>query len=114
MLTVWLDGWQMQCCGEPFGVGSRVSWTLNPDPDRAFQAGVLGPELAATVTHSAERHGGLPEDTPVTRAWVESVRAVLRRAGEPAVVREQRSADREDDEPDGLALVCYLVELRER
>jgi hypothetical protein len=27
-MTVWVDAWQLQCCGKPFGVGSRVSWTL--------------------------------------------------------------------------------------
>jgi hypothetical protein len=27
-LVVWVDGWQMQCCGTPFAVGSQVAWTL--------------------------------------------------------------------------------------
>ena len=27
-MTVWVDSWQMQCCGEPFCRGSQVAWTL--------------------------------------------------------------------------------------
>ena len=31
-MTVWVSAWQMQCCGKPFRIGSRVSWTLaQPD-----------------------------------------------------------------------------------
>ncbi len=33
-MTVWVDSWQMRCCGEPFRVGSQVAWTLSgADPD---------------------------------------------------------------------------------
>lgn len=43
---VFIDDWQMQCCGEPFTVGSTVTWTIfgrggDPSPD-SFAA-----ELAA-------------------------------------------------------------------
>jgi hypothetical protein len=27
-MTVWVDSWQMRCCGEAFHVGSQVAWTL--------------------------------------------------------------------------------------
>ncbi|ROO86953.1 hypothetical protein EDD29_4539 [Actinocorallia herbida] len=27
-VDVWMDDWQMECCGEPFQVGDRVTWTL--------------------------------------------------------------------------------------
>lgn len=27
-MTIWIGGWQMQCCGKPFRLGSRVAWTL--------------------------------------------------------------------------------------
>lgn len=37
MLLVWVDAWQMQCCGDPFAVGSRVAWTLS-EPDREWLA----------------------------------------------------------------------------
>jgi hypothetical protein len=28
IMTVWVGSWQMQCCGEPFHLGSQVAWTL--------------------------------------------------------------------------------------
>ena len=32
--TVWMDSWQMQCCGEAFHFGPQVAWTLgDADPD---------------------------------------------------------------------------------
>ncbi|WP_425564009.1 DUF6578 domain-containing protein [Nonomuraea longicatena] len=27
-LNIWVDGWQMDCCGEPFQVGSHVTLKL--------------------------------------------------------------------------------------
>jgi hypothetical protein len=76
VLVVWLDGWQVECCGEPFAIGSRVAWTLDERVDRAWLATVLGEALAATVTHAQEHHGNLPEDAPATDAVVTRVRAV--------------------------------------
>lgn len=32
-MTAWVDGWQMQCCGEPFRLGSQAAWPLRPAPD---------------------------------------------------------------------------------
>ena len=26
MATVWITDWEMECCGEPFGVGEYVEW----------------------------------------------------------------------------------------
>jgi hypothetical protein len=25
-ITVWVDSWQMQCCGQPFKIGTQVKW----------------------------------------------------------------------------------------
>ncbi len=60
VLTVWMDAWQLQCCGQPFNVGSTIDWTLAAPSDREFLASVLGDDLAGTVTHHEEHHGGLP------------------------------------------------------
>lgn len=73
-LTVWVDGWQMQCCGEPFAVGSRVSWTLG-DVDTEWLGAVLGAR-AAGVTAAEEHHGGLSEEVPETVATVSGISAV--------------------------------------
>ena len=72
-MTIWVDAWQMQCCGELFSVGSRVAWTLaKADPDR------LTPLLGASVTIDAaeEHHGGVPDATPRTKATVTAISAV--------------------------------------
>jgi hypothetical protein len=72
-LRVWVDDWQMQCCGEPFRAASKVAWTLvELDPDSLV--GVLGEEKAATVTHTEEHHSERGE--PPTEGIVKSVRAV--------------------------------------
>jgi hypothetical protein len=63
-MTIWVDGWQMQCCGEPFRLGSQVAWTLRAaDPD--WLEAVLGAQQI--VDAAEEHHGGVPEDTMPTR-----------------------------------------------
>ena len=73
---VWLDSWQMQCCGGKFSVGDRVSWTLVPEPDLEFPESVLGKARAALVTHREEHHGGLAAGAPTTSGVVRSIQAV--------------------------------------
>lgn len=73
-LTVWVDGWQMQCCGEPFAVGSQVSWRLG-DADRDWLGAVLG-AMAAGVDAAEEHHGGLSEEVQETAARVSGISAV--------------------------------------
>jgi hypothetical protein len=73
--TVWVDDWQMQCCGEAFSVGDRVSWRCAP-VDGKWLTESLGPELARTVTHHEEHHGG--EGTEPLIGTVLSIRAVCR------------------------------------
>jgi hypothetical protein len=74
--TIWLTAWQLQCCGEPFSLGSSVSWQVVP-PDEEWLTSVLGPELAQTVTGAEEHH----PTSSVPKAWnatgtVRSIRAV--------------------------------------
>jgi hypothetical protein len=72
-MTVWIDGWQMQCCGEPFRLGSQVAWTLGAaDPD--WLEAMLG--ALQTVDAVEEHHGGVPEDTVPTRGTVTHIAAV--------------------------------------
>jgi hypothetical protein len=63
-MLVRVDGWQMECCGEPFAVGSAVWWTLAVASDADRLTLVLGADLASGVTHSFDprRHsrGGQP------------------------------------------------------
>lgn len=45
--TVWVQDWQMQCCGEPFALGKRVSWPLSGEVDREYLGVVLGEQATA-------------------------------------------------------------------
>ena len=54
---VWVDDWQLQCCGTPFAIGDEVTWTLSSTPDRDWLFGIFGPEPAHRITHAEEHHG---------------------------------------------------------
>ena len=74
-MTVWVDSWQMRCCGEPFRVGSQVAWTLSgADPD--WLGAMLGADAQQTVDAAEEHHGGLPAETVPTRGTVARIAAV--------------------------------------
>jgi uncharacterized protein DUF6578 len=74
-MTVWVDSWQMQCCGEPFRVGSQVAWTLRAaDPDLLQK--MLGADSRQAADATEEHHGGVPEDTVPTRGTVTHIAAV--------------------------------------
>jgi len=123
-ILVWVDDWQMQCCGEPFAVGSPVSWTLE-DPDPDWLAAIVGDDLAARVDAAEEHHRGGPEQGPRTDGTVLSIRTVHCRyeAADPehpqmmspvpgsGVVTGTDTADGWEAERDGLAFVGYLVQL---
>ena len=123
-VTVWVDGWQVQCCGEPFSVGSQVSWTLSRCTDPAFATAVLGDDLASSLTHQEEHHGGLPDDAPTTTGVVRSIRAVscayapdaddrtcLRPVPGTSRVTDEVDADGWEPETDTLRFVAYIVGL---
>ena len=74
-MIVWVDGWQMQCCGEPFSVGSRVSWTLCPT-DTDYVDHMLGAEAGGAIDAAEEHHGGVREGTPETTGTVTAIAAV--------------------------------------
>jgi hypothetical protein len=125
MLTIWMDAWQMQCCGIPFSVGSQVEWTLVADSDRDFLTSVLGNEIASAVTHWEEHHGGLPEDAAATAGTVRAIRAVRcqygRSPGQPdgalypvaesATITRIESADGWDADDGEAKFVAYLIEI---
>ncbi|MET3960226.1 hypothetical protein ABIE44_000160 [Marmoricola sp. OAE513] len=75
-LVVWIDDWQWQCCGEPFQVGSEVDWTMSDQPDRDWLVPVLGAELAGSLTHAEDHHGGLENSHAGIAATVQRIRAV--------------------------------------
>lgn len=76
-LLVGVVDWQQQCCGEPFSVGSLVSWTLTRTIDATWVADRAGPELGAEVAHVEDHHDLAPTDVAsVVRGRVARIRAV--------------------------------------
>jgi hypothetical protein len=121
-MTVWVDAWQMQCCGSNFGVGSRVSWTL-ADADTDWLTTVLGDDV--TVDAAEEHHGGVPDGAPLTAATVTAIAAVhcqyspkpdrdertLAPVRSSAVLTPVTSADGWTPDRDGLHFAGYLVDV---
>lgn len=113
----------MQCCGEPFAVGSQVSWTLGA-ADTDWLGTVLGAR-AAGVGAAEEHHGGLPEEVPATAATVSGISAVhccyapapgedpkvLYPVPDTAVVTELTRADGWTPDRGDLQFAGYLVDL---
>jgi Family of unknown function (DUF6578) len=75
--VVWVASWQMECCGDPFAVGERVTWTTDDEVDDEWFVGALGLEKASRITHSEEHHADRKDDLTeitgrvlsITRAW---------------------------------------------
>ena len=115
-MTVWVDSWQMQCCGEPFRIGTQVAWPLGP-VGRGWLAELLGPDARQTVDAAQERHGAVPDDTVPTRGTVTRITAVHGRfaakaSPDSAVLTDLDSADGRTADRGDLRFVGYLVRLR--
>ena len=123
-MTVWVDSWQMQCCGEPFQVGSQVAWTLG-DADPDWLEAVLGTD-AHFVDAAEEHHGGVSEDAAPTRGTVTRIAAVhclyAPRPGSDSpvsypvpgsgVLTDIESADGWTADREDAQFVGYLVQLK--
>ncbi|MFR9794557.1 DUF6578 domain-containing protein [Streptomyces sp. MS06] len=80
-LTIWVDDWQMQCCGQSFAPGDVVSWTLlETDPED--HADVVGSERADEIDFREEHHGQGEGRAP-TSVEVVSIAEVHCRFGVP-------------------------------
>ncbi|RFA17136.1 hypothetical protein B7R22_00945 [Subtercola boreus] len=54
---IWVDGWQHECCGDPFSVGDDVTWAVN-GADKKWLSATLGTGLAESIRYSEEHHDG--------------------------------------------------------
>jgi|GEM_PF-1349290 len=125
--TVWVDDWQMHCCGDPFEVGARDSWTLVP-PEREWLATFLGEDQASRISDAEDHHARVTEDDARTRGTVKTISAVycrfLPRPGDddrtlyPALgsveVEARAAASGWEKELDGLRFVGYVVQVDAR
>lgn len=73
MALVWMDSWQMECCGDPFAVGDSVNWNLTPQVDDEWLTAALGAALADEISLSEEHHDERRE-VPPTRVTVRGIR----------------------------------------
>ena len=75
-LIVWVDGWQQECCGQPWAIGSVVDWALTPVSQEHRLTALFSAEAGVLLDTREEHHGGLGDDTERTRGTVIAVRAV--------------------------------------
>jgi hypothetical protein len=61
-VAVWVDRWQMACCGTPFSIGDPIDWTVSSNVDRSFLGRVTSPEVARSIEYCEEHHD---DDEPV-------------------------------------------------
>ena len=120
---MWVDAWQMQCCGTPFEVGDSVSWSVI-ESDVDWLTAVLGSDEALTIDHAEEHHSEGADGGPTVTGVVARIRASRCRyaltgtsgypvpgSGQLAVVER---ADGRDAESDGMHFNGYVVDLLPR
>lgn len=119
---VWISGWQMQCCGDPFRVGQRLELSTTSQVDREFLGVVLGEQRAAALTDYEDHHDLVDGPmSPLTGA-VKSIEAISCRyerqgramypiAGTTKVVRRDEATGWEP-EGDDVHFVGYIVTLQ--
>jgi hypothetical protein len=73
---VWVDAWQLQCCGDDFRVDSDVTWTVVPQdgPDEWVEL-LLGAAWAERVRYHEEHHSDGDPEQGIT-GTVRSIREV--------------------------------------
>ena len=71
--VVFVESWQMQCCGESFGPGDCVSWTVEAGGDSEFLELLFGTSVRCDAFE--DHHDLLTSPEPV-RGLVRAVRAV--------------------------------------
>ncbi len=119
---VWVQDWQIQCCGDPFTLGQRVSWTLSGELDRDYLASVLGEEAAARITDYADHHE--TRATTLIEGTVLSIDAVWCRFAPrgwdilslypvpgTTLIKPRTSGDGWEEERRSLSFVGYVVTL---
>ncbi|MEZ5412001.1 MAG: DUF6578 domain-containing protein [Acidimicrobiales bacterium] len=121
MVRVWVDNWQMQCCGTPLRVGVEASFEVLA-LDRSFLSPILGEAVVSAIGWAEERHG---HDEPLHHlsGWVTGIegafcRYELREDGRmyEAVAGSGRTerlelTDGYEDAREGDWFMGYIVEI---
>lgn len=119
---VWLEGWQVACCGTTFEIGSHVDWEAGSERGGSFLRRVLGDDLASSIDFIEDHHGQIDDRVEVTGEVVNITAAFCRYApsaegGLAPVAGTTRTEARsvvhpEEDGVDGLMFVGYVVDVR--
>lgn len=123
LIHVWVDAWQMQCCGTPFADGDHIEWTLSPQIDGAWLESVVVDEPARQVDFSWDKHGPHPDGSATTKGVVTSIEAVRCKlatmvGGDPNMhypvkgsgpLQVVHAADGWERDEDGLSFGGYIV-----
>jgi hypothetical protein len=114
----------MQCCGDPFEVGSVVEWTVAP-VDTEFLGVVLGSAEAERVTDAEEHHSESEHALATLSGEVRSIASVhcayepspegdaLYPVADSARLEAKQRVDGWERETDDLKFLGYLVDLAE-
>ena len=76
-MLVWVEGWQQQCCGEPFAVGGTVRWQLAGPGPGGLPVPPLAPAQPDLHVDAVEDHHGTRTVTRVVTGRVDAVRALV-------------------------------------
>lgn len=114
--AVFYDSWQLECCGDPFGIGDTVKWLVH----EVGEGGLGLPVDMGKVDHYYEAHSCEWQELFVLDGKVERIRTLYQRY-EPSkddprylvpvggkLVEAQRAEGFEKD-LDGLKATGYLV-----
>ena len=95
-MKIFIEAWQMQCCGDPFKVGDSVEWNVVNNNDGYYY----------------ERHGGTaPDKLIAVTGTVSNILAVYRRDNAEEFTVEVSAADGWEKEIDGAKFDYYIVTL---
>jgi hypothetical protein len=107
-----MAGWQLDCCGEPFRVRSRVSWGLRPNTSEGWLDSVLGPEVV-TIDAVEDHHCDNPQPTNGTVTAITAL--YCRFTPEPVpgsgLLVEVYAAEKWTGDRDGRRFAGFLVRL---
>ncbi|MEZ5096041.1 MAG: DUF6578 domain-containing protein [Nocardioides sp.] len=122
-MLVFVEGWQMECCGPAFEVGDHVEWMARR-PSEEWLAAVLDPGLARRIEHAEEHHHRELSEVYPLRGRVRAIQAAYGRYAESppgsrmlypvpgsATLVEVSRADGSQRDTESLDFNGFLVEL---
>lgn len=120
-MRVWIDNWQMQCCGKPLTVGAEASFDVMA-VDRSFFDPIFGRDVVSSIDWAEERHSPELElqrvsgrVTGIEGAFYHHRLRTDGRLYEPIAgsgrTERLESADGDEQSADGHTFMGYIVEI---